>query len=102
MPFLAAPVVGTRPHAEGGQLVYLVGGNEAVLREAEDVLSVLGANIQQIGSPSMAMAMKPLGFFESVDVTAWANDNRLQQQMEAHQTQPCVYWVSSHRVVLGN
>src|SRR5215510_9877231 len=40
--FLDAPVTGTKPHAESGQLLFLVGGSAAALEIARPVFSVLG------------------------------------------------------------
>ena len=40
--FLDAPVVGTRPHAEGGNLVFLVGGDGEVLSRVAEPLSKMG------------------------------------------------------------
>ena len=56
--FLDAPVVGTRPHAEGGQLTYLVGGEEKVLDQVRDVLEVMGARIHHVGGNGAGMTMK--------------------------------------------
>ncbi|MBC9879854.1 NAD(P)-dependent oxidoreductase [Bradyrhizobium sp. INPA01-394B] len=47
--FLEAPVVGSRPQAEAGQLIYLVGGDEAVLEQARPVLSAMGSTINHLG-----------------------------------------------------
>jgi 3-hydroxyisobutyrate dehydrogenase len=44
-----APVSGSRPQAEAGQLVYLVGGDEAALKLAEPVLKVMGRAIHHVG-----------------------------------------------------
>ncbi|MEN3111055.1 NAD(P)-dependent oxidoreductase [Uliginosibacterium paludis] len=46
---LEAPVSGSRPAAEAGKLVYLVGGEAAVLARAESVLGVMGAAIRHVG-----------------------------------------------------
>ncbi|WP_374539555.1 NAD(P)-dependent oxidoreductase [Chitinimonas taiwanensis] len=48
--FLEAPVSGSRPAAEAGQLVYLVGGEAAVYQLAAPVLKTMGASIQHIGA----------------------------------------------------
>ena len=56
--FLEAPVVGTRPQAEQGELVYLVGGDTGVLDEARDVLDTLGSKILHLGKVGSAMRMK--------------------------------------------
>jgi 3-hydroxyisobutyrate dehydrogenase len=44
-----APVSGSRPQAEAGQLVYLVGGEEAALQRAEPVLKALSSTIHHVG-----------------------------------------------------
>lgn len=46
---LEAPVSGSRPQAEAGQLVYLVGGDDAVLERARPLLDVMGSAIQHVG-----------------------------------------------------
>ncbi len=46
---LEAPVVGSRPQAEAAQLVYLVGGDEAVLKQAKPVLTAMGSTINHVG-----------------------------------------------------
>lgn len=46
---LEAPVSGSRPQAEAAQLVYFVGGDEAVVRRAEPVLKVMGSAIHHVG-----------------------------------------------------
>ncbi len=56
--FLDAPVVGTRPHAEAGQLTYLVGGDGAVLEAVRSVLEVMGAQIHHVGANGAGMTMK--------------------------------------------
>ncbi|MEM8487058.1 MAG: NAD(P)-dependent oxidoreductase [Bacteroidota bacterium] len=55
---LDAPVVGTRPHAEAGQLTYLVGGDATVLASVKPVLLAMGAHIHHVGDTGMGMAMK--------------------------------------------
>jgi 3-hydroxyisobutyrate dehydrogenase len=56
--FLEAPVAGSRPQAEAGQLVYFIGGEESVLRRAEPVLRVLGSNVQHVGSVGSGALVK--------------------------------------------
>lgn len=46
---LDAPVSGSRPQAEAGQLVYLIGGDAKVLSAAEPLLKVLGSSIRHVG-----------------------------------------------------
>ena len=47
---LEAPVSGSRPQAEAGQLVYFIGGDESVLKQAEPILKTLGSSIHHVGS----------------------------------------------------
>jgi 3-hydroxyisobutyrate dehydrogenase len=46
---LEAPVSGSRPAAEAGQLVYLVGGEANILGMAENILKAMGAAIHHVG-----------------------------------------------------
>jgi 3-hydroxyisobutyrate dehydrogenase len=46
---LEAPVAGSRPQAEAAQLVYFVGGDEAVLEHAKPVLATMGSTISHVG-----------------------------------------------------
>lgn len=48
--FLEAPVSGSRPQAEAGQLVYLLGGDEATADRAEPLLKAMGSTINLTGS----------------------------------------------------
>lgn len=56
--FLAAPVIGSRPHAEAGKLTYLVGGAAQVLEQVRELLLQLGAAIHHVGPVESAMTMK--------------------------------------------
>jgi len=56
--FLAAPVIGSRPHAEAGKLIYLVGGSAQVTEEARELLLAMGAIIHHVGTVEAAMTMK--------------------------------------------
>jgi len=47
---LEAPVSGSRPQAEAGQLVYLVGGDEQVLERSRSLLETLGSAVHHVGS----------------------------------------------------
>lgn len=47
--FIDAPVVGSRPQAEAGQLIFLVGGAAEVLARAEPVLQAMGGAIHHAG-----------------------------------------------------
>ncbi|MEM1255635.1 MAG: NAD(P)-dependent oxidoreductase [Cyanobacteria bacterium P01_H01_bin.21] len=57
--FLDAPVVGSRPQAEAGKLVYLVGGNAETADQVKSVLLSAGAAaIHHVGTTGQGMAMK--------------------------------------------
>ena len=55
--FLDAPVVGSRPQAEAGKLIYLVGGDPETLAQVQPILLTSGS-VQAIGDVGQGMAMK--------------------------------------------
>jgi 3-hydroxyisobutyrate dehydrogenase len=56
--FLDAPVAGSRPQAEAGQLIFMVGGAAETLARVEPVLSVMGAAVHHAGSPGAGAMVK--------------------------------------------
>lgn len=56
--FLEAPVVGSRPQADAGALLVLVGGDAQVLERARPVLEVNAAGIEHLGPVGTAATMK--------------------------------------------
>ena len=60
---LDAPVTGTRPHAEAGELLFLVGGSGAALATARPVLSVLGRDTIHLGPSGSGAYMKLVNNF---------------------------------------
>lgn len=56
--FLDAPVVGSRPQAESGTLIFLVGGNNDVLEKVKPVLSCMSSSIFHIGPGGSGTRMK--------------------------------------------
>lgn len=56
--FLDAPVAGSRPQAEGGTLVYLVGGDARTLDRARPVLGAMGGAVHHVGPTGHGAAMK--------------------------------------------
>jgi 3-hydroxyisobutyrate dehydrogenase-like beta-hydroxyacid dehydrogenase len=57
--FLDVPVVGSRPQAEAGKLIYLAGGQAAVLANIQPVLQSAGAAVvHHVGPVGQGMAMK--------------------------------------------
>ncbi|MEM7586809.1 MAG: NAD(P)-dependent oxidoreductase [Acidobacteriota bacterium] len=56
--FLDAPVVGSRPQAEAGQLIYLVGGEAEALERVRPVFEVLGGAVHHLGDAGSGTALK--------------------------------------------
>src|SRR5690606_19993130 len=67
------PVTGGRAEAEGGRLLFLAGGDPAVIDSVSDVLNVMGRGVLQLG-PSGAGAFVKLvnNFMCGVQVAALA------------------------------
>lgn len=61
--FLDAPVTGTKPHAASGELLFLVGGDRAVLDAVRPVLSVLGRDVIHLGPHGSGAMMKLINNF---------------------------------------
>ena len=55
---LDAPVSGSPKEARGGQLVLLVGGEDAVVERAQPILAQLGASVQRTGGIGTGKAVK--------------------------------------------
>lgn len=71
--FLEAPVSGSRPQAEAGQLIYFVGGSEETAKRAEPVLSAMGSAIHYVGPVgSAAMTKLATNALLGIQVTAMA------------------------------
>jgi 3-hydroxyisobutyrate dehydrogenase len=58
--FLDAPVLGSRPQAEAGTLIFLVGGQPAVAHRVEPVLRHIGTAVHQMGPAGAGSRMKLL------------------------------------------
>lgn len=56
--FLDAPVVGSRPQAEAGSLVYLVGGSHDVFERVQPVLAAMGGAFHHLGPIGAGTTMK--------------------------------------------
>jgi 3-hydroxyisobutyrate dehydrogenase len=61
--FLDAPVTGTKPHAESGQLLFLVGGPAETVEAARPVFSVLGRDVIHLGPIGSGALMKLVNNF---------------------------------------
>ena len=58
IPFLDAPVAGTRPQADGAQLIYFVGGDKANFAKANPILQAMGSSIHHVGETGSGMTIK--------------------------------------------
>jgi 3-hydroxyisobutyrate dehydrogenase len=56
--FLDAPVAGSRPQAEAGQLIFMVGGDADIVARAEPMLMAMGAAVHHAGGPGAGVAVK--------------------------------------------
>lgn len=56
--FLDAPVVGSRPQAEAGALIFLVGGAAPALERARPILEAMGAAVHHVGPVGSGAALK--------------------------------------------
>jgi 3-hydroxyisobutyrate dehydrogenase len=56
--YLEAPVAGTLPQAEAAQLIYLVGGDPALLKRVEPVLKTMGSAVHYTGAVGTAALTK--------------------------------------------
>jgi len=57
--FLDVPVVGSRPQAEAGKLISLVGGQAEILTQVQPILTAAGvATIHHVGAVGQGMAIK--------------------------------------------
>lgn len=70
---LEAPVSGSRPQAEAGQLAFLVGGEADVLARVEPILKILGASATLVGPPGAgACAKLAVNALLGLHVAGWA------------------------------
>ncbi len=58
VPFLDAPVVGTRAQADSGSLIHLIGGDAEIVARAKPVLSAIGGVAHHAGPTGSGAAMK--------------------------------------------
>jgi 3-hydroxyisobutyrate dehydrogenase len=70
---LEAPVAGSRPQADAAQLVYFIGGDEAILKQVRPLLMAMGSNITHVGPlGSGALVKLSTNALLGVQVTALA------------------------------
>lgn len=71
--FLDAPVTGTKPHAESGELLFLVGGSANAFDSARPVLSVLGRDAIHLGPTGSGALLKLINnFLAAVQTVSFA------------------------------
>jgi len=58
VPLLDAPVAGTRPQAEAGQLIYMVGGAAHAVEAGTHVLRAMGVAVHAVGGPGCGAWLK--------------------------------------------
>jgi 3-hydroxyisobutyrate dehydrogenase len=61
--FVDAPVTGTKPHAQSGELFFMVGGSEAAFARAREVLTVLGREVLHMGPTGSGALIKLINNF---------------------------------------
>jgi 3-hydroxyisobutyrate dehydrogenase len=85
---LDAPVTGSRAQAEGGELVFLVGGTQEAFERAQQLLNTMGKTIHHFGSSGSGAMMKLINnLVASVQIVALAEGLALAEQsgLELHQ-----------------
>lgn len=55
---LDAPVAGSRPQADAGQLIFMVGGNSDIIERAKPAFAPLAANIIHVGTAGQGAVLK--------------------------------------------
>jgi 3-hydroxyisobutyrate dehydrogenase len=79
--FLDAPVRGSKPQAEAGQLNFLVGGDAATLEQVRPVLETLGQRIDHLGPTGSGATMKLINnLLGGVQIAALAEGLVLAEQ----------------------
>jgi len=71
--FLDAPVTGSKPHAESGELLFLVGGSATAFDAAKPVFSVLGRGAIHLGPTGSGALLKLVNnFLAAVQTVSFA------------------------------
>lgn len=79
--FLDAPVTGSKPVAESGQLGFLVGGDSAAFERARPVLQAMGEKINHLGPAGSGATMKLINnLMGGVQLAVLAEGMRLAEQ----------------------
>ncbi|MEM9566870.1 MAG: NAD(P)-dependent oxidoreductase [Cyanobacteria bacterium P01_E01_bin.34] len=84
--FLDAPVAGTRPQAEAGHLIYIVGGDNETVERARPLFQVMGQTIHHAGAIGHGTAVKlALNTLFSVQVALMAELRSLLQNSNVNE-----------------
>lgn len=79
--FLDAPVRGSKPQAESGELNFLVGGDAATLEQVRPVLEAMGRRIDHLGAVGSGATMKLINnLMSGVQIAALAEGLVLAEQ----------------------
>lgn len=71
--FLDAPVTGSKPHAESGELLFLVGGSARAFENAKPVFVALGRGAVHLGATGSGALLKLINnFLAAVQATSFA------------------------------
>jgi 3-hydroxyisobutyrate dehydrogenase len=72
-PFLDAPVTGSKPHAQNGELVFLVGGEKEIVERLRPVLALMSRGVIHLGGVGSGTLMKLVNnFLNGVQTAAFA------------------------------
>jgi 3-hydroxyisobutyrate dehydrogenase len=81
--FLDGPVTGSKPQAEAGQLVFLIGGDATVLDRVRPVLKTMSRDIRYFGPTSSGAKVKLLNnLLNGIQVSAFAEMLSLAERMD--------------------
>ncbi len=58
LPFLGAPITGSKPGAENGTLTWMVGGDREVFEKTKPLMEVMGKKVYYCGGPGMGLHAK--------------------------------------------
>ncbi len=58
LPFLGAPITGSKPGAENATLTWMVGGDEAAFNKVRPLMEIMGKKIYYCGGPGMGLHAK--------------------------------------------
>lgn len=85
--FLDAPVAGSKPQAEAGQLVFFVGGDAADVETAKPLFEAMGSRVVYAGGHGMGTSLKMVvNHLLASSMTSFAEATRLGEALGIPQT----------------